>query len=95
MKTIKPWRTVTDTIAHYKIYFAIHEYTLTKDKTVAREELTKCDLTGLDEFIPEIKDIIREIMYEPNRDRPQNKKNQDNKNNPVDKSETAERKMER
>ena len=40
-KVFKPWRTVTDTIEHYKIYLAIHRYTVTKNKELAREELQK------------------------------------------------------
>ncbi|MEY8424646.1 hypothetical protein AALB52_18275 [Lachnospiraceae bacterium 38-14] len=61
-KVFKPWRTVTDTIEHYKIYLAIHRYTVTKNKELAREELQKCDLTGLESFNPEIKSVIKEIM---------------------------------
>ena len=63
--TFKPWRTVVDSIDHYKIYLAIHLYTTTKDKKAAKEELSKCDLRGLDEFRPTIKAVIHEIMDEP------------------------------
>lgn len=61
-KIFKPWRTVTDTIEHYKIYLAIHSYTVSNNKELAREELQKCDLTGLESFNPEIKSVIKEIM---------------------------------
>ena len=61
-KRIKPWRTVTDTIEHYKIYLAIHGYTISKDKTSAKAELQNCDLSGLENFRPEIKSAIKKIM---------------------------------
>lgn len=66
-KTFKPWRIVTDTIEHYKIYLAIHGYTISKDKDRAKEELQSCDLSGIDNFKPEIKSIIEEIMSEPKK----------------------------
>lgn len=68
-KTFKPWRTVTDTIEHYKIYMAIHGYTLSKDKGTAKEELKKCDLSGLKNFNPEIKAIIGEIMADSRKNK--------------------------
>lgn len=61
-KIFKPWRTVTDTIEHYKIYLTIHGYTVTKNKEQARKELENCDLSGLESFNPEIKSVIKEIM---------------------------------
>lgn len=64
-KIIKPWRTVTDSIEHFKIYTAIHGYTISKNKETARMELQKCDLTGLEGFNKEIKAVINEIMAEP------------------------------
>lgn len=60
--SFKPWRTVTDTLPHYMIYLAISDYTKTKDKSKAKEELSKCDLSELDNFRPEIKNVINEIM---------------------------------
>lgn len=63
-KRFKPWRAVTDTIEHYKIYMAIHGYTLTKNKEQAKAELQSCDLSGLESFKSEIKSVINEIMTE-------------------------------
>lgn len=63
-KTFKPWRSVTDTIEHYKIYMAIHGYTISKNKETAKHELQNCDLSELENFNPEIKSIISEIMSE-------------------------------
>ena len=66
-KSLKPWRTITDTIDHYKIYMAIHGYTLSKNKEIAKQELQKCDLSGLEKFKPEIRAVIKEIMAEPKK----------------------------
>ncbi|MBO4996501.1 MAG: hypothetical protein J6D02_00700 [Lachnospira sp.] len=63
-KKVKPWRTVTDTMEHYKIYLAIHGYTISMDKASARAELKNCDLSGLQNFKPEIRSVINEIMSE-------------------------------
>lgn len=61
-KTFQPWRTVTDTSEHYKIYLALHGYTVTGDKETARKELQQCDLNGKDSFIPKIRADIDEIL---------------------------------
>ena len=66
-KELKPWRSVTDTMEHYKIYLALHGYTLSKDKEVAKKELENCNLSGLESFKPEIKSAIKEIMAEPKK----------------------------
>lgn len=77
-KTFKPWRTVTDTIEHYKIYLAIHGYTISKNKEKAKAELQNCNLTGLEKFKPEIKAIIKEIMADPKRTKTTPKKTKEN-----------------
>lgn len=64
-KTFKPWRTVTDTIEHYKIYMAVHGYTVSKNKKKAKDELEKCNLSGIEKFNPEIKKVIKEILAKP------------------------------
>lgn len=61
-KVFKPWKSIVDSIEHYKIYLAIHRYTISKNKELAKEELQKCNLTGLESFNPEIKSVIKEIM---------------------------------
>lgn len=61
-KRFKPWRTVTDSPEHYKIYMAVHGYTVTKNKKIAREELLNCNLSGMESFRDEIKKAIKEIM---------------------------------
>lgn len=64
-KKFKPWRTVTDTIEHYKIYMAIHGYTVTQNKEIAKAELQNCDLSDMESFKDEIKSVIKEIVEEP------------------------------
>ena len=63
--SFKPWRTVTDTFPHYMIFLAISDYTRTKDKQKAKEALSKCDLTDLENFNKDIKKVIHEIIDEP------------------------------
>jgi len=69
-KSFKSWRVVTDTVEHYKIYMAVHGYTLSRDKETAKRELEKCDLSGLDDFTPSIKAVIQEILSEEEKDIP-------------------------
>lgn len=64
-KTIKPWRTITDSVEHYKIFLVLHDYNISKNKESAREELQNCDLGDLENFRPEIQAAIRDIMTEP------------------------------
>lgn len=67
-KSFKSWRMVTDTVEHYKIYMAIHGYTLSQDKEAAKRDLEKCDLSGLEDFNPPIKAVIQEILSEEQND---------------------------
>lgn len=62
--SFKPWRTVTDTFPHYMIFLAISEYTRVKDKEKAKEALSKCNLTDLENFNEDIKKVIHEIIDE-------------------------------
>ena len=64
IKSFQAWRTVTDTLPHYMIYLALVEYSRTKDKAKAKEELLKCDLSELDTFNENIKTVIKEMMAE-------------------------------
>ena len=64
-QTFKPWRTITDTLEHYKIFIALSEYTRTKNKEEAKEQLSHCDLSDLESFPDRIKNVIKEITVEP------------------------------
>lgn len=65
-KTFRSWRTVVDNLEHYKIYSAIHGYTILKNKGKAKSELENCDLSELATFNPEIKSVIEEIISDDN-----------------------------
>lgn len=89
-KIIKPWRTVTESIEHFKIYTVIHGYTISKNKEVARSELKKCDLTGLENFNPEIKIAIKEILEEPEKVKASSRKRKEHIETKFDKNEISE-----
>lgn len=61
-KSFRPWRTIADSIDHFRIYTAIHGYTVSQNKAEAKDKLMQCDLSRLEDFKPEIKSIIEEIM---------------------------------
>lgn len=60
--TFMPWRTVVDSVEHYKIYTVLHGYTLKKDVKKTYEELSSCDISGLKSFLPEVQEVIKEIL---------------------------------
>ena len=64
IKSFTPWRTITDTMDHYKIFLVLSNYTNTKDRARAKQALETCDLSELETFRPEIKAVIKEIMAE-------------------------------
>lgn len=57
-----PWRVITDTREHYKIFLVLSEYNQTKDKNIAKDALLTCDLSELESFNDNIKRAIKEIM---------------------------------
>lgn len=67
IKSFEPWRTLVDTKEHYKIFLIIRDYTNKyMDKEEAKTLLSDCDLTGLDGFVLEIKNVINDIMSNDN-----------------------------
>lgn len=65
MITFKPWRTVVDSIEHYKIYLTISEYAnkvITKEE--ASEQLKKCQIENYKFFLPHIVKVMDEILKE-------------------------------
>ena len=64
VKSFAPWRTITDTMDHYKIFLALSDYTRTKDKKAAKEDLSHCNLDGLESFNDNIRDTIKDIFSE-------------------------------
>lgn len=61
-KKLTPWKVVTDTSEHFKIFIALHRYNKTHDVAVAREDLSHCDLQGWEDFVPNVREMISEIM---------------------------------
>lgn len=61
-KLFTPWRAVTDSIECYKIYLAVHSYSISKDKKSAYEQLKKCDISGLEGFNETIRKSVNEIL---------------------------------
>ena len=64
IKSFTPWRTITDTLQHYTLFLVLSEYSRTKDKTKAKDELSKCDLSKKESFKDSVKNMIDEIMKE-------------------------------
>ena len=64
IKSFTPWRTITDTLQHYTLFLVLSEYSRTKDKVKAKDELLKCDLSGKESFKDSVKNMIDEIMKE-------------------------------
>ena len=50
IKSFTPWRTITDKLQHYTLFLVLSEYSRTKDKTKAKDELSKCDLSEKESF---------------------------------------------
>ena len=63
VKTFKPWRSLTDTVEHYKIFCVLKEY---NEKFLTKEEaynaLMNLDLSGRESFKDGAKKTINEIM---------------------------------
>lgn len=60
---LNPWRSIVDSVEHYKIFIIIRDYENGYiNKTEANNQLSKRDLSGLEDFVPEIKAKINEIM---------------------------------
>ena len=64
-KSFTPWRTIADTIEHYKIFIIIRDYVNKNiNKSEAKLQLNKLDLSEIDIFVPEIKIVIEDILKE-------------------------------
>ena len=65
-KTFKPWRSIVDNIEHYKIYLALHEYTLSKNKEVAKKPPIVLYDKRPNVFLSEIRHIANAIDVNTN-----------------------------
>lgn len=62
-KSFTPWRTIADSVEHYKIFLILRDYTNKYiDITEAKRLLSMRDLNGLDNFRLEIKNVINDIL---------------------------------
>ena len=63
MMKLKPWQTHTCSSEHYKVYQIVHGLsTKVYDKAEAKIKLQNVDLSDLDTFRDNIKNIIKDIM---------------------------------
>lgn len=62
IQSFKPWRTIVDTLEHYRIFLVLSEYTNTHDKEKAKHDLGYCNLDELDTFTENTKKAISEIL---------------------------------
>ena len=64
---MSPWKVYTDSAEHYKIHQIIHGFSTkvyTKDEV--RSKLKNVDLSDLETFKPNIKQIIQDVLKEEN-----------------------------
>jgi hypothetical protein len=65
MIKLSPWKRHTDTSEHYKVYQVLHGYsTKVYTKEEARSRLKTIDLSDLETFRENIKDLIKDILTE-------------------------------
>lgn len=66
-KTFTPWRTLTDTIEHYKIFMVLKDYNnklIDRDK--AKELLSCLDLSGKENYKESAKKVLADIYMNTN-----------------------------
>lgn len=65
IKTYSPWRTLTDTIEHFKIFIVLKDF---HNKIISKEEakakLSEYDLSEKDSFKDSAKNVLNEIFCE-------------------------------
>lgn len=72
VKQFKPWRVLTDTIEHFKIYMTLNSYNNKKiSKQEAQEELKSLNLVGWESFKESSKKVIRELLESENTNAPE------------------------
>ena len=63
IRDFKPWRTIVDTMEHYKIHIILSDYTNKRiDKNEAKELLKRCEISDYKNFLPHIVKAIDEIL---------------------------------
>jgi hypothetical protein len=62
---VNPWKIYTDTSEHYKVFQIVRGYnTGVYNKDEARVKLNNVDLSDIDYFRPNIKQIVKDILKE-------------------------------
>ena len=62
-KSITPWRSLTDTVEHFKLFTVLKDYNNKLiDKTEARKLLSNIDLSGKDSFKDSAKNVLEDIL---------------------------------
>lgn len=68
-KHYTPWRTLTDTIEHYKIFMVLKDY---NNKMIGREKakelLSELDLSGQDTYKDSAKNLLEDIFSETDKE---------------------------
>lgn len=66
-KTFTPWRTLTDTIEHYKIFTVLKDYNNKMiDRAKAKELLSGLDLSGKENYKESAKKVLADIYADVN-----------------------------
>ena len=92
-KSFTPWRSLTDSIEHFKIFTVLKDYNNNLiDKKVAKEMLSNVDLSDKDSFKDSSKklldDIFKEDIVEPKVSKKKLDVNRKNENLEVKESKT-------
>ena len=68
-KTFTPWRTLTDTIEHFKIFMVLKDYNNKMiDRDQAKNLLSNVDLSGKENFKDSIKRLLADIYFDSNEE---------------------------
>jgi hypothetical protein len=70
-KTITPWRSLTDTVGHYKVFMVLRDY---KNKVISREKaqelLSGLDLSDKESYKDNAKSVLSDIYMVNTVDKP-------------------------
>lgn len=64
-KTFMPWRTLTDTMEHFKVFMILKDYNNKRiDRAKAKALLSNIDLSGRENFTDGVKKLLSDIYSE-------------------------------
>lgn len=68
--SFKSWRTIVDTIDHYKVFLVVKQYAEKQiDKTEARKQLNTANIAGWENFKPQIVKTLKEILNDKDKNK--------------------------